>query len=34
MSESKLRDLSLDFSISIINLVRELKNKRESIISN
>ena len=34
MSESKLRDLSIDFSIQIINLVKELKAKHESVISN
>ena len=34
MSESKLRDLSMDFSIQIINLVKELKGKHESVISN
>ena len=34
MSESKLRDMSLDFAVSIINLVKELKLKKESIISN
>ena len=34
MSESKLRDLSMDFSIQIINLVKELKTKHESVISN
>ena len=34
MSESKLRDLSLDFSIQIINLVKELKIKHELVISN
>ncbi|MBQ8533315.1 MAG: four helix bundle protein [Clostridia bacterium] len=34
MSESKLRDTSLDFSVSIINLVKELKLKKENIISN
>ena len=34
MSESKLRDLSMDFSIQIINLVKELKAKHESVISN
>ena len=33
MSESKLRTLSMDFAVSIINLVRDLKEKRESIIS-
>ena len=34
MSESKLRDLSMDFSVLIINLVRDLKAKRETVISN
>lgn len=34
MSESKLRDLSMDFSIQIINLVKDLREKRESVISN
>ena len=34
MSESKLRDLSMDFSVSIINLVKDLKAKHESVISN
>ena len=34
MTESKLRDLSLSFSVRIINLVKELKAKRESVISN
>lgn len=34
MSESKLRTQSLDFAVSIINLVKHLKEKRESIISN
>ena len=34
MSESKLRTQSLDFAVSIINLVKVLKEKRESIISN
>ena len=34
MSESKLRDISLDFAVSIIHLVKELKLKRESIMSN
>ena len=34
MAESKLRDLSMDFSIQIINLVKELKAKHESVISN
>ncbi len=34
MSESKLRVQSMDFAVSIINLVKYLKEKRESIISN
>ena len=34
MSESKLRTLSMDFSVQIINLVKELKSKHESVISN
>ncbi len=34
MSESKLRTQSLDFAVSIINLVKQLKEKRESVISN
>ena len=34
MSESKLRDLSMDFSVQIINLVNKLKAKHESVISN
>ena len=34
MSESKLRDLSMAFSVQIINLVKELKAKHESVISN
>jgi len=34
MSESKLRDLSMDFSVQIIDLVKSLKEKRESVISN
>lgn len=34
MSESKLRYMSLDFAVSIINLVKELKLKKENIISN
>ena len=33
MSESKLRAQSMDFAVSIIELVKELKAKRESIIS-
>ncbi len=34
MSESKLRDMSLDFAVSIISLVKDLKLKKENIISN
>ena len=34
MSESKLRNLSMDFSVQIINLVKDLKAKHESVISN
>ena len=34
MSESKLRTQSLDFAVSIINLVKSLKAKHETIISN
>ena len=34
MSDSKLRDLSMDFSVQIINLVKMLKSKRESTIAN
>lgn len=34
MQESKLRDRSLDFAVQIINLVKYLKSKHETIISN
>ena len=34
MSESKLRDLSMEFSVDIIELVKYLKSVKESIISN
>ena len=34
MSESMLRTQSLDFAVSIINLVKSLKAKHESVISN
>ena len=34
MTESILRTRSMDFAVSIINLVKYLKEKRESIISN
>lgn len=34
MSESKLRDLSMSFSVRIIQLVKDLKAKHESVIAN
>ena len=34
MKENKLAELSMEFSVDIINLVKDLKTKRESIISN
>ena len=34
MKENKLAEKSLDFSVEIINLVKDLKAKHESIISN
>lgn len=34
MAESKLRTQTMDFAVSIINLVKYLKANRESIISN
>ena len=34
MQESKLRDQSLDFAVNIINLVKNLKSKHETVISN
>ena len=34
MSESKLKDLSMEFSVDIIELVKYLKSIKESIISN
>ena len=34
MSESKLHNQSLDFAVQIINLVKDLKAKHETIISN
>lgn len=34
MKENKLADMSMDFSVQIINLVKELKGKHESVISN
>ncbi len=33
MSDSKLRIMSMDFSVQIINLVKDLKAKHESVIS-
>ena len=34
MKENKLSELSMDFSVDIINLVKYLKSNHESIISN
>ena len=34
MKENKLAELSMDFSVEIINLVKYLKSNHESIISN
>ena len=34
MKENKLVDLSMEFSVDIINLVRELRSKHETIIAN
>lgn len=34
MAESKLRNQSMDFAVMIIKLVKTLKEKRETIISN
>ena len=34
MKENKLADMSINFSVQIINLVRYLKSKHESVISN
>ncbi len=34
MKENKLADLSIDFSVEIVNLVKDLKSKHETIISN
>ena len=33
MKENKLADISMDFSVQIINLVKYLKSKHESVIS-
>ncbi len=34
MKENKLASLSMEFSVDIINLVKQLKSQKESIISN
>ena len=34
MAESKLRTLSLDFAVQILNLVKFLKSQHETIVSN
>ena len=34
MAESKLRTLSIDFAVQILNLVKFLKNQHETIVSN
>ena len=34
MAESKLRELSMEFSVDIINLVKFLKGNHESVIAN
>lgn len=34
MTESKLREMSLDFSVDMINLVKYLKSNNETIIAN
>ena len=34
MKENKLADISMDFSVQIIKLVKYLKSKHESVISN
>ncbi len=34
MKENKLAELSMQFSVDIINLVKQLKTQKESIISN
>lgn len=34
MAESKLRDLSMNFSVDIVNLVKQLKSNHESVIAN
>ena len=34
MAESKLREMSMDFSVDMINLVKYLKSTHETIIAN
>ena len=34
MAESRLRTLSIDFAVQILNLVKFLKNQHETIVSN
>ena len=34
MAESKLRELSMEFSVDIINLVKHLKSNHESVVAN
>ncbi|MBR6376301.1 MAG: four helix bundle protein, partial [Oscillospiraceae bacterium] len=34
MKENKLVELSIDFSVQIINLVKDLRARHESVISN
>ena len=34
MAESKLRELSMEFSVDVINLVKFLKSNHESVIAN
>ena len=34
MKENKLAELSMDFSVQIINLVKDLKSRHETVISN
>ena len=34
MKENKLADISMNFSVQTVNLVKDLKAKHESVISN
>ena len=34
MAESKLRTLSVDFAVQILNLVKFLKSQHETVVSN